>query len=106
MPIPNIAEIPDIYQLVSEYHFVLGELETRITIRIHKLLGRELFVFTQSHFIHTPTQIDAYITNINTGDTEEWALTRALWTFSYYGDAIRAGHKPEESWLVANPYLW
>jgi hypothetical protein len=106
MTTSNNPDIADIYQFVSEYHFQLGKLETRIAIRIHRLLGRDLFIFTQSHFIHTPTQIAAYITNVNYGETEESTLRTALRTFNYYAEAVHVGHDPKEFWLVKNPDFW
>ena len=56
-------------RLVGEQHISLGELRTRVTIRIYELRNRNLFFFTQSHFLHTPKQMDPYMTNAGYGDS-------------------------------------
>jgi hypothetical protein len=57
----------------------------------------------QSHFLHTPLQLDAYRTSWPANDTEERAWRSAIWTLvDWYKQAVRQGHQPEESWLVPN----
>lgn len=90
-------------RLVGEHHIYLGGLRTRVTIRIYKLPNRNLFFFTQSHFLHTPKQMDPYMTNAGYGDSYKRALLAAWGTFFDLLPAVRAGHKPQESWLVTNP---
>jgi len=89
-------------QLMSKEGYRLGVPKTQITIRIYKLVEHDLFFFAQSHFLHTPKQLDPYMTNANYANTYEWTLRRARDTFGDYTYAVRAGHKPEESWLVKN----
>lgn len=91
-------------QLLSEYSFRVGNLSQFITIRLYRLIGEDKVVFEQSHFIHTPTQIDAYRTSVPVGDDETEALGRAIRTLvDHYEEAMRAGHKPKDSWLEPNP---
>jgi hypothetical protein len=94
-------------RFVSEYDFYLGTLPQRITIRLYQLLDRNEVEFVQSHFIHTPTQADAYRTSAPYGDNEMGALERAISDLTmYYDSAVRGGHQPNESWLEANPLFF
>jgi hypothetical protein len=90
--------------LIREYRFYLGQLAKEVGIRIWKTRepGR-IYRFTQSHYLHTPTQIDPYRTSVDYGDTEEEAVTRALRTFTtHYREALGQGYKPQDAWLVEN----
>jgi len=87
----------------GEYAIRLGELETVITIQLRRLVGSEHTEFTVSHAIHTPTQADPYRTSIQYGDYPAQALSSAVFALTqYYRAAVRAGHNPDESWLVPN----
>lgn len=98
-----------LFKRVSEYVFRLRDLSTNITIRIYESLDEDVarderFVFMQSHFLHTPVQMEPYMSNVTYGETEERALNRALRTLTqFYKDAVNAGHTPESTWLVRNP---
>lgn len=94
-------EMPE--RLVSEYKFYLKGISLRITIRLYESVLGKGYLFTQSHFIKTPTQIDPYETNHATGSSEEEAVRCVLRTFvSFYNSAIKEGHEPEDAWLVPN----
>lgn len=96
--------IHDVRQLHdNECSFLVGELTTRVFIRIHA--GENDWCWwQQSHFMHTPLQIDAYRTSGPANDTEERAWRSAIWTLvDWYEQAVRQGHQPEELWLVPNP---
>ncbi|MFZ0964126.1 MAG: hypothetical protein WAO35_24940 [Terriglobia bacterium] len=91
-------------QLLSEYSFRVGDLSQFITIRLYRLIGTDTVIFEQSHFIHTPTQIDAYRTSAPMGNDETEALGRAVRTLvEHYEEAVRVGHRPQDSWLEPNP---
>lgn len=90
-------------KLLSEYQFFLGDLPEKIKIRLYKPLKGEGVTFTQSHFINTPVQIDAYRTSRPWNDDESSALRQAIFGFtSNYKDAVNQGHSPETSWLEPN----
>lgn len=77
----------------------IGSLTTEIAITLKRSdVGIE---FTQSHFIKTPLQIDAYRTSRPWNDTPGRALRQVITGLAdHYGDAVRAGRAPDESWLV------
>jgi hypothetical protein len=94
-------------RFISEYDFYLGKLPQRITIRLYQLPDRDEVEFVQSHFIHTPTQADAYRTSTPYGDDELGALERAVRDLTmYYDSAVADGHVPNEAWLEANPQFF
>ena len=92
-------------RLVSEHQFLIGSLQQRITVRLYQSLERNWIEFEQSHFINTPLQIDAYRTSTPYGDDEDDALRLAVGfcLVQWYEQAVREGHRPDESWLVPNP---
>lgn len=95
--------ITDVQIFVSEYQFSLKGIAQPITIRIYKNINRNWYEFTQSHYIHTPTQGGPYITSRPWNDDEKLALHQAVsGVTTYYNSAIREGHAPQESWLVKN----
>jgi hypothetical protein len=90
-------------RLVGEYQFRVGDLETRIHVRLLEDVRGNGVHFEQSHFIHTPTQGGPYATSRPWGDDEGYALHQAVTSITlYYRQAVDAGHKPQESWLVPN----
>ncbi len=102
----NDPSIRDVFRFVSEYIFSLGELDTKITVKVYECLAsdvREKFFFKQSHFLQTPQQPLPYQTDVTFGDSEDRALIRAIRTLTTnYNAAIKGGYTPAESWLVAN----
>ena len=94
-------------KLVAEYSFRLREIhQIEIQIKIWKTkdsYGGSYFMFDQSHYLHTPVQIDAYRTSVPFGETEEHALRRALDTFKdFIPAAIAKGYTPSAEWLEKN----
>ena len=90
-------------QVIGEYQFHVGKLETEITVRLLRPLRGEGIWWEQSHFIKTPTQLDVYMPGRPWGDYAEYALHLACTSITqYYDEAIKAGHDPVESWLVPN----
>lgn len=88
---------------ISEYQFTVGKLKTIITIRIYRENKGSKYLFEQSHAIKTPLQADAYWTSKPWADDGAYAVHRAISGITeYYKDAVNAGHKPVESWLVPN----
>jgi hypothetical protein len=93
-------------KFLAEYNFTVGDLETVITIRLYQDLDGRSVHFRQSHFIHTPTQAGPYRTSRPWNDDEGAALNQAVTSITqYYGEAVKAGHEPKESWLVPNQYF-
>jgi hypothetical protein len=91
-------------RFLSEHQFFLGSLTPRITIRFYLSFDMKQVEYEQSHFIHTPLQIGAYHTSVPFGDDEVHALRRAQSDLTeYYGQAVRAGHEPNDNWLEKNP---
>ncbi|MFI3276700.1 hypothetical protein [Vibrio sp.] len=56
-----------------------------------------------SHYINTPEQMSKYVPNRQSGDYLEYALLRGVTTITdFYKIAVRNGHIPDDSWLIAN----
>ena len=90
-------------EFLAEYQFQLKDIPVCITIRLYKRLGSDVVEFRQSHFTHTPVQATRYRTDSSWGESESEALHRAIQTFApFYEEALRAGHKPTEKWLLKN----
>lgn len=88
---------------ISEYQFTVGKLKTVITIRIYTENKGSQYLFEQSHAIKTPSQAGPYWTSKPWADYEAYAVHRAISGITdYYKAAVKAGHKPVESWLVPN----
>ena len=93
-------------QLHSEFVVQIGDLRTRVTIRIWKLVTGSGFYFTQSHFIKTPVQGTPYQTDAVWADSDADALHLAVQTLTrFFDDAVRVGRTPIEDWLVANEHF-
>ena len=96
--------VHEVLQFLSEYRFMLGDLQTVITIRLYRpITGERVVVFRQSHFISTPTQATPYMTSRPWNDTEAAAINQVVSAMNdHYRDAINAGKIPDESWLTPN----
>jgi hypothetical protein len=100
-------EIFEVKSLVGQYSFRLKQIQN-VTIRIKvwqtkESYGGDRFTFSTSHYIHTPTQIDAYLTSSPYASSEEWAITLAIHGIvDFYTDAIKKGHTPTSKWLIPN----
>jgi hypothetical protein len=91
-------------KLVGEYKFYLGNLTPEITIKLYAPFHDTGIQFEQSHFIHTPVQIDAYKTSRPWNDNISAAINQVIHGLKdYYQSAVKAGHTPDDSWLVLNP---
>ena len=64
-------------RLIGEYRFLIGELDTRITVRLYQPVGADRIEFSLSHFIHTPVQAGPYCPSCSSGDYEAYALNQA-----------------------------
>ncbi|MFJ1470124.1 hypothetical protein [Massilia orientalis] len=83
------------------FYVRVGSLKTEISISLRR--GEFGIEFSQSHVIKTPMQIDGYRTSRPWNDTPGSALRQAITGLTqYYNAATRAGHVPDESWLI--PY--
>jgi hypothetical protein len=93
-------------RIFSEYKFTVGKLTTEITIRTYKEKEHGGYIFEQSHNIKTPAQLSAYHPSRPWGDYEAYAVHLAVTSITqYYEEAIKAGHVPNESWLIPNKYF-
>ena len=97
-------------EIVREYRFHLGEIETKVRIRILKQLkcmdrNEQVgpFYFETSHYVKTPLEAAAYITDRIYASTEDEALEGAINTLSgHYKIAVEKGLQPDQSWLILN----
>jgi hypothetical protein len=95
--------IENLRRVVNGYQFNLRGTSIVITVNLKEIKKTGKFVFKQSHFIHTPVQAGPYETGHSWGNGEKETLDNALRTFTmFYGDAVIAGHKPNDSWLIFN----
>ena len=91
-------------KFIGEYKFFLGTLKHEITIRLYDPFHSTQILFEQSHFIHTPSQIDAYETSRPWNDNVYAAINQVIRGFTdHYESAMRSGKTPDDSWLVPNP---
>jgi hypothetical protein len=82
------------------YRVKIGSLRTDVTIRLKQQRGTRRTEFEVSHAIKTPDQAGPYRTSLPFGEDAASALHRAVTGLtSYYGQAIKAGRQPEETWL-------
>ncbi len=90
-------------ELIGEYEFTLKDISIPVRIRLYRVVGRKGVLFEQSHHINTPTQIDKYDTNRPCNDYLGSALHQAVTGITrYYKEAVAAGHRPSDEWLVLN----
>ncbi len=103
---PIIHRIPSVRAssiFVTEIVIRVGNIDLDICITLWRTSKSDKVHFTQSHFIHTPTQISWYVTSDPIEDDEEHALDRAIRTITeYYDEAVNKGHKPDISWFKKN----
>jgi hypothetical protein len=96
--------IRDAFKVIGEYSFYLewDDDFKIIKIRIEESIDGKI-QFVQSHYIKTPVQASHLTTSRSWGGAADDALKRAVDTvMSYYNEAIKAGHKPNEDWFVKN----
>lgn len=86
-----------------EVSFRLGELRSKIHIRLYRQPGDREVYFEQSHFIRIPEKVSAYVPNRNSDLDEAYALSLAMEPFLHlYDAAVKQGLEPSETWLLAN----
>jgi hypothetical protein len=83
------------------FEIQLGTLSPIITIELGRHMDSDETKAMVSHAIHTPVQAGPYRTSRPFWDYPAYALHMAVSAFTqYYGDAVKAGHTPQDSWLV------
>ena len=88
------------YDKIGTYEFRIGDLDTIVTVEVSRLPAREEAVYRRSHDIHTPVQAGPYHQSRPYWDSVPYALHQAIDSLtSYYRDAVKAGHTPNENWL-------
>lgn len=94
--------------LVRELKFYLNMDDSfcpKIRIKIWRcnVLPDQPYEFTLSHYVHTPTQASPYRPTSTSAATEVEAIQDAISSLRLFlVGAIRAGHEPEDAWLVEN----
>lgn len=104
----SFSSVEEARIFVGEANFRIGTLRTEITVRIYRTSlqaapgsGHE-FEFDLSHYMHTPEQAGPYMPSLPFSSSPESALNRAVSALvDYYDEAVKAGHKPKESWLIS-----
>ena len=93
----------DIKIFVREVSFRLGDLRTKIRIRLFRYPGDKEIYFEQSHLLQTPDLASPVVPPLKSDNNEAYALTHAVepLTLSYEA-AIALGHEPSEGWLIPN----
>ena len=94
--------INEYYREYAKYTFYQGEDDGSIKIEI---VIREMwngrFTYAMSHAVHTPIQAGPYHSSINTTETADAALRKALDDiYSFYEAARQKGHVPTIDWFV------
>jgi hypothetical protein len=85
----------------GEFILRIGDLNTIVTISLRRFMNDDRTRFIVSHAIHTPSQAGPYKTSVQVADDPAYALHRAVSGLTdYFREAIKAGHKPAETWLV------
>ena len=88
---------------VGSYEFRVGQLETIVSLELGRFINGNGTKFTLSHSMRTPKQSDPYRPSRNWEDDAPYALYKAIASLTvFYLDAVKAGHTPEETWLVKN----
>lgn len=96
-----LLTVEDRHDEMGSFAIKIGTLKTVIFIELGRYRTSETTKFFVSHAIHTPGQDAPYKTSKPFADGWAYALHRAVNNLtSYYKDAVAAGHKPAESWLV------
>jgi hypothetical protein len=98
-------DIFELGSLVSTHTFRLKAIPSvRIDVTIWKdavAHGGSFFRYNISHAMHTPGQAGPYYSSAPFADSEEGALHKAISDLMhFYPSGVRAGHEPNESWLV------
>jgi hypothetical protein len=88
-------------ELCPDYaRFRLHGIQTPIEIQLDDL-GNGYHRFRRSHAIKTPVQAGPYYPSREFDDDPAYGMHRAIESLvSYYRQAVRAGHRPDDRWLV------
>lgn len=85
----------------KEYEFLLKGFSIPIRIHLYRIPGQRGIFFKQSHYIKTPTQLDAYITSRPCNDDVGSALWQAVSGITrFYKEAVKAEYNPNDNWLI------
>src|ERR1700688_4063560 len=97
----DLVTVVDRHDDLGSYAIQIGTIETIIYIDLGRLLTSDRVKFRTSHSIHTPVQAGPYHTSRTIEDDAAYALHRAIdGLTSYYRQAVKEGHTPQESWFV------
>lgn len=103
------ADVAEIHALVREYRcrLKIGDdfYEPHLNVKIYltNVNAAQPYRMDVSHFVRTPIQASAYVHTRTDYASEFLALDIALSSATaYFKSAIRAGHEPEDSWLIVN----
>lgn len=87
-----------------EYRFELeGIPEPTIRVRVfeRESIGSTEWEYVCSHWIKTPSQAGVYTPSAPFGPSLRTAIEKAMRDYAtFYLGAVRAGYKPDSSWLV------
>lgn len=87
----------------SGYAFRLKGMSTVVTVTLTPNAETGWVDYKLSHYIKTPEQMSKYVPSRQSGDYLEYALQRGVTTITdFYKIAVRNGHIPDDSWLIAN----
>lgn len=99
-------EIAESYVLLREmklYLDVSNDFHPCIKIKIYKSssISGAPYHFEVSHHVHTPEQAGPYFPSRTFAESESEAIRQAIHTTTtFIKSAIRAGHEPQDNWLV------
>ncbi|MBE0489009.1 MAG: hypothetical protein IBX53_07995 [Halomonas sp.] len=104
MDTPAALRHPLIHQqrfLATEMIFQLGEISTPIRIRCYREAGSERVTCEQSHYLQTPLQAEPSFEHSDDHvgiDEALAAITDEM--VAQYQQAVQAGHRPGDGWLL------
>ena len=91
-------------EFLRETNFYLGELPTPIRMRLFRRKADGKLLVEQSHFLKSSIQYLPYAIQELQSTDESVALQELEGVITnLYGEAVRRGYEPKDSWLVPNP---
>jgi hypothetical protein len=97
------AEISWARRLVDEYAFALEGIPEMIRVRFYRVVGENWIEIEQSHYLQTPGMASPVVSETHRFRSMEEALEDVLQGFTEgYSTAVRAGRRPDVSWLLPN----
>ena len=113
MSIDEVIKTLDEHQEVMESYVLLREMKLYLDVghdHFHPCIRVKIFKssvlddpyhFEVSHHAHTPEQAAPYYPSRTSAESESEAIRQAIYTTtSFIKSAIRAGHEPQDNWLV------